>query len=108
MNGPPTVKELELRLAADLQRLVVAAGLGLLLRGMEIRNMMGISTFIFLFIPSLTVFDSPDGGTNPGNNLHVSGLSSRIDSRELEAIFSKIGKVSPIAEAGPLSDMVLG
>lgn len=33
------------------------------------------------------------GGTNPGNNLHVSGLSSTIDSRELEAIFSKIGKV---------------
>jgi transformer-2 protein len=33
------------------------------------------------------------GGTNPGNNLHVSGLSSTIDSRELESIFSKIGKV---------------
>jgi len=33
------------------------------------------------------------GGTNPGNNLHVSGLSSKIDSRELESIFGKIGKV---------------
>ncbi|KAG8829740.1 hypothetical protein FRC17_006132 [Serendipita sp. 399] len=42
--------------------------------------------------------DGRDGGqdgvnTNPGNNLHVSGLSSRIDSRELEAIFAKVGKV---------------
>ncbi|KAH8836105.1 hypothetical protein DL96DRAFT_1455284, partial [Flagelloscypha sp. PMI_526] len=30
---------------------------------------------------------------NPGNNLHVSGLSSKIDSRELEEIFAKIGRV---------------
>lgn len=36
---------------------------------------------------------SSDGNTNPGNNLHVSGLSSRIDSRELEALFAKVGKV---------------
>jgi len=36
---------------------------------------------------------SVDGGSNPGNNLHISGLSSRVDSRELEAIFSKVGKV---------------
>lgn len=38
-----------------------------------------------------------DGGTNPGNNLHVSGLSSRIDNRELESIFSKVGKVKKAA-----------
>lgn len=39
-----------------------------------------------------------DGGVNPGNNLHVSGLSSRVDNRELEAVFSKMGKVriSPV------------
>lgn len=33
-------------------------------------------------------------GMNPGNNLHVSGLSSRVDNRELEAAFSKFGKVN--------------
>lgn len=33
------------------------------------------------------------GGVNPGNNLHVSGISNRIDERELESIFSKYGKV---------------
>lgn len=34
-----------------------------------------------------------DGTTNPGNNLHVSGLHNEVDSRELEAVFGKIGKV---------------
>jgi len=32
-------------------------------------------------------------GQNPGNNLHVSGLSSRVDTRDLEAAFAKIGRV---------------
>lgn len=36
--------------------------------------------------------DGP-GGQNPGNNLHVSGLSSRVDTRDLEAAFAKIGRV---------------
>ncbi|KAF9262615.1 hypothetical protein L218DRAFT_801574, partial [Marasmius fiardii PR-910] len=31
---------------------------------------------------------------NPGNNLHVSGLSSKVDSRDLEQAFAKIGRVS--------------
>ncbi|KZT58335.1 hypothetical protein CALCODRAFT_432775, partial [Calocera cornea HHB12733] len=30
---------------------------------------------------------------NPGNNLHVSGLSSRVDNRQLEEAFGKFGKV---------------
>ncbi|KAJ7451225.1 hypothetical protein B0H11DRAFT_2161787 [Mycena galericulata] len=30
---------------------------------------------------------------NPGNNLHVSGLSHKIDTRELEAAFARIGRV---------------
>jgi len=34
-----------------------------------------------------------EGGQNPGNNLHVSGLSSRVDTRDLEAAFAKIGRV---------------
>lgn len=37
-----------------------------------------------------------DGGimsTNPGNNLHVAGLSHRVDTRDLEAAFAKIGRV---------------
>jgi hypothetical protein len=44
------------------------------------------------------VFNEPcsrdGGGQNPGNNLHVSGLSSRVDTRDLEAAFTKIGRVS--------------
>jgi RNA recognition motif-containing protein len=30
---------------------------------------------------------------NPGNNLHVSGLSHKIETRDLEAAFAKIGRV---------------
>ena len=30
---------------------------------------------------------------NPGNNLHVSGLAHKVDTRDLEAAFSKIGRV---------------
>ncbi|KAF9074585.1 hypothetical protein BDP27DRAFT_1415998 [Rhodocollybia butyracea] len=30
---------------------------------------------------------------NPGNNLHVSGLSYKVDTRELEAVFVKVGRV---------------
>ncbi|CAK5275426.1 unnamed protein product [Mycena citricolor] len=32
-------------------------------------------------------------GQNPGNNLHVSGLSHRLETRDLEAAFAKIGRV---------------
>ncbi|KAJ7628328.1 RNA-binding domain-containing protein [Roridomyces roridus] len=32
-------------------------------------------------------------GQNPGNNLHVSGLAHRLDSRDLEDAFSKVGRV---------------
>ncbi|EIN14325.1 RNA-binding domain-containing protein [Punctularia strigosozonata HHB-11173 SS5] len=31
--------------------------------------------------------------TNPGNNLHVSGLSYKVDTRDLEAAFAKVGRV---------------
>ncbi|KAH8923206.1 RNA-binding domain-containing protein, partial [Atractiella rhizophila] len=31
---------------------------------------------------------------NPGNNLHVSGLSSRVDDEDLIEAFSKFGKVT--------------
>jgi len=34
-----------------------------------------------------------EGGQNPGNNLHVSGLSHRVDTRELEQAFAKVGRV---------------
>jgi len=33
------------------------------------------------------------GGQNPGNNLHVSGLSHRVDSSDLENHFAAIGRV---------------
>lgn len=32
-------------------------------------------------------------GNNPGNNLHVSGLSTRVEDRDLEEIFGKFGRV---------------
>ncbi|KAG8905389.1 hypothetical protein FRB99_009002 [Tulasnella sp. 403] len=38
-----------------------------------------------------------DSGVNPGNNLHVSGLSSRVDNRDLEVAFGKYGKVAKAA-----------
>jgi len=38
-----------------------------------------------------------DLSTNPGNNLHVSGLSHKVDNRELETIFGKFGKVDRAA-----------
>lgn len=40
--------------------------------------------------------DRPSGGqgNNPGNNLHVSGLSTRVDDRDLEEIFGRYGRVS--------------
>ncbi|KAF9011379.1 hypothetical protein BDQ17DRAFT_1233445 [Cyathus striatus] len=37
--------------------------------------------------------DGKEGRSNPGNILHVSGLSHNIDSRELEAMFADIGRV---------------
>lgn len=36
----------------------------------------------------------PDGSHNPGNNLHITGLSSKVDQRDLEAAFAKCGRVS--------------
>ena len=36
---------------------------------------------------------SSPGGQNPGNNLHVSSLSHRVDSRDLENHFAAIGRV---------------
>jgi len=38
-----------------------------------------------------------DPSVNPGNNLHVSGLDPKVDNRELEALFSKFGKVDKAA-----------
>ncbi|KAF8633536.1 hypothetical protein AX15_001340 [Amanita polypyramis BW_CC] len=37
--------------------------------------------------------DTERGGQNPGNNLHVSGLSHKVDTRDLEAAFAKVGRV---------------
>ncbi|ESK97576.1 hypothetical protein Moror_17576 [Moniliophthora roreri MCA 2997] len=36
----------------------------------------------------------PVEANNPGNNLHVSGLSNKVDTRDLEAAFAKVGRVS--------------
>ncbi|THU92714.1 hypothetical protein K435DRAFT_671690, partial [Dendrothele bispora CBS 962.96] len=37
------------------------------------------------------------GDINPGNNLHVSGLSKKVDNRELEAAFAKVGRVQKVS-----------
>ncbi|ESK89908.1 hypothetical protein Moror_796 [Moniliophthora roreri MCA 2997] len=37
-----------------------------------------------------------DDNPNPGNNLHVSGLSRRIDKRDLEDTFGEIGPVQRV------------
>ncbi|KAE9408911.1 RNA-binding domain-containing protein [Gymnopus androsaceus JB14] len=37
---------------------------------------------------------SSQADNNPGNNLHVSGLSPKVDDRELEALFVKVGRVT--------------
>lgn len=37
--------------------------------------------------------DGGSSGHNPGNNLHVSGLSGRVEERDLEDAFSKYGRV---------------
>ncbi|KZT02046.1 RNA-binding domain-containing protein, partial [Laetiporus sulphureus 93-53] len=34
-----------------------------------------------------------DGSNNPGNNLHVSSLSHKVDTRDLEAAFAKVGRI---------------
>lgn len=34
-----------------------------------------------------------EGATNPGNNLHVSGLALKVEQRDLEEFFSTAGKV---------------
>ncbi|OJA19272.1 hypothetical protein AZE42_04496 [Rhizopogon vesiculosus] len=37
--------------------------------------------------------DGAGGGHNPGNNLHVSNLSHRVDTRHLEEAFAHVGRV---------------
>lgn len=36
------------------------------------------------------------GDSNPGNNLHVSGLSAKVTDRDLEEAFGKFGKVRSV------------
>jgi len=37
------------------------------------------------------------GEQNPGNNLHVSGLSGRVEQRDLEDLFQKYGRVKKVS-----------
>lgn len=65
----------------------------------------GRGRYVVLNTPSLAHSLTPssvysnDGGANPGNNLHVSGLSHKVDNRELESVFSKFGKVSSLVQS---------
>ena len=56
----------------------------------------GVCFTLFTILPSQynTLPVRGEAGQNPGNNLHVSGLSSRVDTRDLEAAFAKIGRAS--------------
>ena len=53
-----------------------------------------VSLYPFTSLISYHPSSRDGGGQNPGNNLHVSSLSSRVDTRDLEAAFAKIGRVS--------------
>jgi len=76
------------RVAVALQLVVVAQLLVVVVVAVQ-------RTFINLSLKySLTRCLHSDGSTNPGNNLHVSGLSSRVDNRALEELFAKYGRVS--------------
>jgi hypothetical protein len=46
------------------------------------------------------------GGINPGNNLHVSNLSSRTLDSDLEEIFSKFGRVRERAVLFPMATLL--
>jgi hypothetical protein len=35
--------------------------------------------------------------SNPGNNLHVSGLAHKVDNRDLELAFGKYGRVCTVS-----------
>ncbi|KAJ7500982.1 hypothetical protein B0H11DRAFT_1713740 [Mycena galericulata] len=58
-------------------------------RGRERRG----ESFAFSPTHTRTYCRSHAASHNPGNNLHVSGLSHKIDTRELEAAFARIGRV---------------
>jgi len=36
-----------------------------------------------------------DGSTNPGNSFHIANPNCKMDDNMLEAIFAKVGRVSP-------------
>lgn len=44
---------------------------------------------------STTQSSSVSSSQNPGNNLHISGLSTRCDDKDLEELFGKFGRVGP-------------
>jgi RNA recognition motif-containing protein len=44
---------------------------------------------------------------NPGNNLHVSGLSHKVDTRDLEAAFAKIGRVRAVISFSAICEFML-
>lgn len=45
--------------------------------------------------------DNRNDGGNPGNNLHVSGLSLRVEERDLEDLFGKHGRVRLVSVLPP-------
>lgn len=56
----------------------------------------GELTFVVCDYDRINVYGCSRGDNvapNPGNNLHVSGLNIKIDTKDLEAAFAKAGRV---------------
>lgn len=53
----------------------------------------GFVLSVMLRVTNVSLFRREEQGNNPGNNLHVSGLSHRVDTRDLEQAFAKVGRV---------------
>jgi hypothetical protein len=50
-------------------------------------------TFFIPFQAMIALMPLVSGRDNPGNNLHVSGLTHKVDNRDLETAFAKVGRV---------------
>jgi hypothetical protein len=68
------------------------AGAGV--QGVVAVEVEGTFLISFVAIPALMLlFSGRNESNNPGNNLHVSGLTHKVDSRDLETAFAKVGRV---------------
>jgi hypothetical protein len=83
--------------ALPVTKLEDPAGARVLGSGRRIEGQSSASLFDFrhrlILVCVISRSGDGGGGQNPGNNLHISGLSHKVDTRDLEAAFAKIGRV---------------